>query len=375
MINLEKYRKELHKIPEIANNEIKTKAYLKQTLINLGYQPQDILETGLYVFIDNSKEETIAFRSDIDALPTLEETNLPYTSVHKGYMHACGHDGHMSMLLGLAEYLKDKKTRLQKNILLIFQPAEESVGGALRICNTKLLQHKNVKEIYGIHLYPEIEESVIATKPGPFMASANLIKIEVFGKSSHGAMPEFGIDSNLILAKLLIDLQSIQTRNVSPLERTIITFGLIQGGTVRNTISDYAQMQGSIRTFSIDTLNLIKKRIHEIAKGYALAYNCNIKVDIDSGYLPVVNDFQLFAELKEHLNDFEFFEFEKPLMIAEDFSFYQQVAKGLFYFIGTRNEKDGFTNSLHSSKFNYNIKALDTGLNTYITILKKKNIL
>lgn len=122
---LEKHRIELHKIPEIANKEYKTKEYLKQVLLQLGYTPIDILDTGLYVYIDNKKEETILFRSDIDALPTQEETNLEYTSTHEGYMHACGHDGHMSMLLTLADYLKDKKETLQKNILLLFQPAEE----------------------------------------------------------------------------------------------------------------------------------------------------------------------------------------------------------------------------------------------------------
>lgn len=372
---LEKYRKELHKIPEIANNEYKTKEYLKNTLLNLGYNPVDILDTGLYVLIDNNCSKTVAFRSDIDALPTLEDTGLSYKSTHEGFMHACGHDGHMSMLLGLAHYLQDKKELLTKNILLIFQPAEESFGGAKRICQTSLLENNNVEAIFGIHLYPEIEEGVIASKPGPFMASANLISIDVFGLSSHGAMPELGIDSNLILAKLLIDIQSIQTRNVSPLERTIITFGLIEGGTVRNTISGHASMHGSIRTFNTDTLDLIKSRINSITKGYEIAYNCTIKVDIDEGYLPVTNDIELYNEIKQDLSDFPFFEFDKPLMIAEDFSFYQQVTKGVFYYIGTRNEKDGFIHSLHSSKFNFNIKALETGLQTYITLLKKRGVI
>ena len=375
MNNLEKYRKDLHKIPEIANNEFKTKQYLKETLTTFGYTPIDILETGLYVYIDNNQEHTIAFRSDIDALPTNEETGLEYASTHEGYMHACGHDGHMSMLLGLADYLKDKQTILQKNILLIFQPAEESVGGAQRICNTNLLKEKKVEAIFGIHLYPEIKEGIIASKPGEFMASANLIQIEVFGKSSHGAMPELGVDSNLILSKLLIDLQTIQTRNVSPLERTIITFGLIEGGTVRNTISGYAKMQGSIRTFNAETLHKIQTGITKLAEGYEIMYNCKIVVDINEGYLPVYNDEELYKEFKEALKDFEFMEFEKPLMIAEDFSFYQRETKGIFYYIGTRNVRDGYVHSLHSSQFNFNVAALETGLNTYITLLKKRGVI
>lgn len=206
------------------------------------------------------------------------------------------------------------------------------------------------------------------------MASANLIQIEVFGKSSHGAMPELGVDSNLILSKILIDLQTIQTRTVSPLERTIITFGLMEGGTVRNTISGYAKMKGSIRTFNTETLNQIKTAITKLAEGYQLIYNCKIVVDINDGYLPVYNNEELYKEFKNDLKDFPFFEFEKPLMIAEDFSFYQRETKGVFYYIGTRSIKDGFTHSLHSSKFNFNIKALETGLQTYITILKKRGV-
>lgn len=207
------------------------------------------------------------------------------------------------------------------------------------------------------------------------MASANLIKIEVFGKSSHGAMPELGIDSNLILSKLLIDLQSIQTRNISPIERTLLTFGVIGGGKVRNTISEYAYMEGSLRTFHPQTTKKMIKRISEITKGYELAYNCKIKVDIDSGYLPVTNDPILFKEWKQHLKDFPIHEFDKPLMIAEDFSFYQRVAPGVFYYVGTRNKQLGFTHSLHSPKFNYTIDALEIGVKTYITLLEKKGVL
>jgi hippurate hydrolase len=375
MIDLKKYRTDLHKIPEIANKEFKTKQYLKETLTKMGYNPIDILATGLYVFIDNKNSKTIAFRSDIDALPTIEETGLSYSSTHSGYMHACGHDGHMSMLLGLADYLKDKQTLLQENVLLLFQPAEESVGGARRICETHLLQEKSVESIFGIHLYPEIEEGIIASKSGEFMASANLIQIEVFGRSSHGAMPELGVDSNLILSKIMIDLQTIQTRNVSPLERTIITFGLMEGGTVRNTISGYAKMKGSIRTFSTTTFNTIKERILKLAKGYETMYDCKVVVDIDEGYLSVHNHEELYKEFKNDLEDFTFIELEKPLMIAEDFSFYQRETKGVFYYIGTRNELDGYTHPLHSSQFNFNIKVLEIGLQTYITLLNKRGVI
>lgn len=375
MNKLKQFREDLHKIPEIGNHEFKTKEYLKNVLTNLGYHPVDILQTGLYVYIDNNNTETIAFRSDMDALQTTEENDVPYSSTHEGYMHACGHDGHMSMLLGLADYLKDKQEQLTKNILLIFQPAEESIGGAKRICETNLFNEKNVVNVYGIHLYPGLDEGVLGSKSGPFMASVSLIDIEVFGTASHGAMPEHGVDANLILSKLLIDFQSVQTRNVSPTEKTILTFGVMQGGDVRNTLSDYATMSGTLRTYDRNVFTHMKKRIETICSGYELAYGCTIKATIDEGYLSVNNDETLYNEWKEHLQDFPLHEFKTPLMIAEDFSFYQQEAPGLFYYVGTRNETDGYIHSLHSNKFNFNSTALEVGLQSYITLLQKSNIL
>ena len=372
---LKKYREELHKIPETAHQEFKTKEYLKQALIAMGYSPVDILETGLYVFIDNNKDETIAFRSDIDALPTVEETNLPFTSTHQGRMHACGHDGHMAMLLGLAKHLRTKVLTLRKNILLIFQPAEESVGGAKQIVDTGLFQKLNVVKVFGIHLYPEIPEGTIASRPNEFMAMVNEINIEVHGKSSHGAMPQLGIDSNIILAKLLIEFENIQARLISPLESTIITFGKIKGGIVRNSISEYAIMEGTIRSFSETTQNTIITSINNIAKGYEKMYNAKITVDIRPGYLPVINDPNLYQEWQRIMHKYPQYEFPKPLMIAEDFSFYQRAAQGLFYFVGTKNEQKGYVHALHSPKFNFSIKSLEIGLDTYITLLQKLGVL
>ena len=151
---LQKFREDLHQIPEIFFREFKTKAYLKKALEDMGYKPKDVLETGLYVYIKGKQSETVAFRSDIDALAIKEETNLSFKSKHEGYMHACGHDGHMSMLLGFADYLKDKKESLDKSVLLLFQPAEESIGGAKKIVDTGLFKTYNVKSIFCIHLYP-----------------------------------------------------------------------------------------------------------------------------------------------------------------------------------------------------------------------------
>jgi len=372
---LQRYREDLHQIPEISLKEFKTKEYLYNELKSLGYSPIEVLDTGLLVYIDNNHSETVAFRSDIDALPVLEENDIPFKSKHEGAMHACGHDGHMSMLLGLADYLKDKKDILKKNVLLIFQPAEESIGGAKQICDLGVLKEYKVKAIFGIHLYPELDQGIVASRPGEFMAKASEINIEIHGKTAHGAMPQNGIDSNIILAKMLLEFQNIQTRMLSPLEYSIITFGKIEGGFVRNVISDYARMEGTVRAFNSEVFNKIVDGINAIASSYEALYGCKIDINMTEGYLPVINDEILYKRLQNAVRDFEFYEFPKPLMIAEDFSFYQNEVPGVFYYIGTKNEKLGFINSLHSSKFNFDSQALMIGLETYKKVLVEMEVL
>jgi hippurate hydrolase len=366
---LKEFREALHQIPETSFTEFKTQAYLKAQLEAMGYQPNEIVKTGLYVFIDQKKDRTLAFRTDIDALPVAEETGVPFASKHPGFMHACGHDGHMSMILGLAQYLADKQDKLNTNILLIFQPAEESIGGAKQIVDTGLLSDCNVKAIFGIHLFPDMEEGVLASKSGPFMAMANEVDITVIGKGAHGAMPHRGIDANLIAAKLLIDFQTIQTRTISPLERTIITFGKMEGGQVRNQISDVATMEGTIRSFDASVQQTIIDSMNRFARQYEALYGCTITVSVKDGYLPVINDPSLYQEMKQAFGEQPYHEFKEPLMIAEDFSFYQDAVPGVFFYVGTKNETLGYTYSLHHPKFHFKTDVLQVGVDAYITLL------
>lgn len=372
---LRKFREDLHQIPETSFTEFKTQAYLKDQLIKMGYKPQEIVNTGLYVFIDNHQKETVAFRTDIDALPVTEKTGVDFKSKHEGFMHACGHDGHMSMMLGLAEYLRDKTDKLNQNVLLIFQPAEESIGGAKKIVETGLFKKLNVKYIFGIHLYPGLEEGKIGSKSGPFMAMANEVDIVIHGKGSHGAIPQDGVDSNMILAKLLLDFQTIQTRFISPLEPTIITFGRIEGGSVRNQISDTAIMEGTIRSYSKIVQDKIINSMQLFAKQYETMYECKIEVTIKDGYLPVINHPDLYIKFKEALLDFDYYEFKEPLMIAEDFSFYQDAIPGIFFYVGTKNDVKDYVYSLHHPKFNFNADVLEVGVKAYQTLLKNLGVL
>ena len=369
---LQTFREDLHKIPETSYTEFKTKAYLLKQLKAMGYEPIEILETGLLVYLDAKADKTIAFRTDIDALPVTEETGVSFVSEHPGNMHACGHDGHMSMLLGFADHLKDKQHRLRKNILLIFQPAEESIGGAKRIVDAGTFAKYNVAQVFGIHLFPELPEGTIGSRPGPFMAMANEIDVTVTGRSAHGAMPHLGVDANIILAKLLLDFQTIQTRFVSPLQPTILTFGRIEGGSVRNAISDQAVMKGTMRSFDEATQQKMSEAMRTFARQYETLYDCTINVEVKDGYLPVINDPELYQTWHQALrDDYHIHEFADPLMIAEDFSFYQRAAAGVFYYVGTRNEELGYIHSLHHPKFNFHPRVLEHGLSTYITLLEK----
>ncbi|QMS84593.1 M20 metallopeptidase family protein [Candidatus Xianfuyuplasma coldseepsis] len=372
---LQQFREDLHQIPETSFTEFKTQAYLQKALQAMGYQPQVIATTGLYVYLDQGHSTSIAFRTDIDALPVHEETGVGFASTHDGYMHACGHDGHMAMMLGVADYLQAKLDQLQKNVLLIFQPAEESIGGAKQIVDTGLLEQCHVEAIFGIHLFPEIEEGIIASKPGPFMAMANEVNVTVIGTSAHGAMPHKGVDANIILAKLLVDFETIQTRMISPLQPTIMTFGHIQGGHVRNQISDRAIMEGTIRSFDKTVQEQMVQAMNQFARHYEQLYGCTITIDVNDGYLPVINDEHLYQTWKDALYEFPLHEFKQPFMIAEDFSFYGEVVPSVFFFVGAKNDKQGFTYSLHHPKFNFNPQVLQVGLKAYQTLLKKLGVL
>ncbi len=365
-----RFRRELHKIPETGYHEVKTQEYLKRELSRMGYNPQEICTTGVYVYIDAEASETVAFRSDIDALPMTEETGCTFSSTHEGFMHACGHDGHMAMLLGFAKTLKNYDT-FKKNILLIFQPAEEGPGGAKDIVNEGLLMKYRVSSIFGIHLFPKIQEGLIASRRGAMMAQPTEINIDIIGRSGHGAMPHTSVDSILVTAKLLEAYQSIVSRSLSPLSQSVITFGKIEGGTVRNIIAEKTRIEGTIRTFSREVLDTILERIEEINEGFERSYKVKINTHIDIQYPPVINDSELFSRVEDliDLPDIE------PLMLAEDFSYYQEAVPGLFVFLGTHNEEKGFTAPLHNSRFNFDEEVLLKGVKFYTAVSKKLNLM
>ena len=367
-----KNRRALHQIPETALEEFKTKEYLKNYLISIGLEPQEIVETGLFVYIEGKdKENCIAFRSDIDALNIKEETGAEFESKHVGKMHACGHDGHMTTLLAFAKYLTTIQP-LDKSVLLIFQPAEESPGRAKDIVETGLLKKYNVKAIYGMHLFPELPEGTVASKEGPFFAQAALMTTTITGKSGHGAMPHKTIDPLMAFTKIVDGYQTIVSRNLSPFDPGVVTIGKFCGGSAQNIIADTVNFWGTIRTFKEENTEFIIERIKEIHRGVELSYRVKIDEKIDIVYPPVINDKELYKKFVDTMKDMNYVEHE-ALTISEDFAYYQKEVPGIFMLLGTRSEEKGFIHPLHSCHFNFDEKVLLKGVEAFARILESHN--
>lgn len=366
-------RRHLHTIPEIGFDLPKTQAYIKQRLREMGYTPQTIAQSGVLAKIPGKQDTAIAFRADMDALYVSEAAHHDFMSQHPKQMHACGHDGHMAMLLGLAHYLSKIPTP-QKTIVLLFQPAEEGPGGAKVIVDEGVVSTHAIESIYGFHLYPELPEHTIGMKSGPMMAQNGEFDVHVKGVSAHGAHPHDGKDAISAMVNLYSQYQDLITKMIDPLVPSVIAIGTIQGGQMRNIIAAQAGFEGTIRTFEQSTYDAIKTTMHRLATHTARAYDVAIDLEIRDFYPAVYNDETLHANAQSALQSFET-QTVRPVMLAEDFAFYQQAIPGLFMLLGTRNESRGHVHPLHSERFNFNESVLTTGVRAYLAILIHQHII
>lgn len=355
------WRRHLHTIPEIGFQEKKTSAYLYDELIKMGYDPVFVTETGIIVFLDFGCRQTLAFRSDIDALKITEQTGADFCSQHDGYMHACGHDGHMAALLALAYRLKDVKT-LKNNILLIFQPGEEISNGARSIIDTGIFEQYHVKGIFGLHMFPDLEEGKIGCRKGPLMAQSGELDVVIHGKSAHAGKYQEGIDTIVIASQLITQYQSIVSRMTSPMQPAVIHIGKIQGGTVRNIVAEKTAFHGTVRTYDEKLFNRIVAAMKGYHQGMEKAYGCQIDFSCQTFNPPVINDKGLYLQMVSLLKD-DFEELEEPVMLAEDFSHYQKVIPGVFFFIGTKCSE--YHSGLHTPTFQFHEKVLLKAVDLY----------
>lgn len=358
---LKQYRRALHQIPETEWNTKQTCAYLKHHLSTLPCSLSSPLPNALVAFFDFGQEKTIVLRSDMDALPIQEQNQLDYRSTND-CMHACGHDGHMAMLLGVADALAQKKPEdMKANVLLLFQPGEEKPGGALPLIEAGVLDPYSIQAIFGLHIYPNLESGEIYSYPGTMMAGACDLNIEAFGRSSHAALPQQGCNALQAACDLVSSTYHQEQKAFDDSTFHLLHYGVIQSGHAFNIVADHASIQGTIRYFDPFVFDAIVALIEKEKKRIEKEFHVRIDLAIDQHYPPLKNHTPLLEHLSHQV---KIHQLEKPLLIAEDFAFYGHYAPALFFLIGS-----GQTTPLHSARFNFDESLLEKGVLFYMKLL------
>ena len=290
-------RRALHRIPELDRQLPQTLTYLRRALENLNCQVFSPMEGALCAFFDFGRESAIAFRSDADALPIQERTGLDFASTHPGKMHACGHDGHMAIVLELARRLRGKK-ELPHNVLLVFQPAEETTGGARDLCATKVFERYGVEAIFGLHLWPGLPAGVIASRKEELMARSCEVKVDVYGKSAHIAKAEEGLDALAAGVKFYSRAMEMEAAMPQGVFR-LLKFGKFESGRVCNALSDRTHMEGSLRAFQDEVFFGMRQELLNIAAALEKETGCKVRVDMNDGYPAVLNPADLYDRVQQ----------------------------------------------------------------------------
>ncbi|QCR31636.1 N-acetyldiaminopimelate deacetylase [Lysinibacillus sp. SGAir0095] len=363
MDTLIQIRRELHQIPELGFQEFKTQAYLLDKISQFPQEHLNVItwKTGIVVKIDGSNpSKTIGWRSDIDGLPIVEETGLTFSSTHEGKMHACGHDCHMTIALGLVEALAVSPPT--QNVVVYFQPAEEGPGGAEPMLNWLKAERPDLlaDEIYALHIAPEYPVGTVATRPGLLFANTSELFIDLKGLGGHAAYPHKTRDMTVAAANLIVQLQTIVSRNVNPMDSAVVTIGKLTSGTVQNIIAENARLEGTIRTLNAEAMAEVKKRIEAICAGIEASFECEIHIDYGSMYYEVNNDSECAKKLLDFAEEFEgATSYECPAaMTGEDFGYFIKDIPGAMFWSGANCEY-----GLHHAKINPDEKLLSFNAN------------
>ncbi|MGD8189959.1 N-acetyldiaminopimelate deacetylase [Brevibacillus ginsengisoli] len=368
-----KIRRELHQIPEPGFQEFKTQAYLLQFIEQL---PQDRLEiktwrTGILVRVRGlNPTRTLAWRADMDGLPIVEETSYEFASTHQGYMHACGHDMHMTIGLGILSHFAQNP--VDDDLLMIFQPAEEGPGGALPMLASKEFQSWKPDAIFALHIAPEYPVGTIATKPGILFANTSELFIDLVGKGGHAAHPHKANDMVVAASHLVTQLQTIVARNLDPLDSGVVTIGKIEGGTKQNIIAERARIEGTIRTLSMPSMQRIKSRIEALVRGIEVGFECQATIDYGSNYCQVYNHHELTHDFMEWVLANEKVQLIEcsEAMTGEDFGYFLADIPGFLFWLGVDTPY-----GLHHSRIEPNEDAIEVAIRLitdYFTYIGKK---
>ena len=361
-----KIRRELHEHPELMYEEFRTSELIRRELDKLDIQYRHpIAETGVLASIGNGNGPCVALRADMDALPIHEETDVPFKSKIDGKMHACGHDCHVSMLLGAAKILKNKESEINGTIKLLFQPAEEGGAGGKLMREEGALENPEVERIFGLHVWPQMPSGQIGSREGTFLAATSSLSLTVKGVGGHAAVPQLTKDPVLTSARIITNLQSIISRELDPLESGVVSITVINGGNASNVIPSEVKVKGTLRSLTMDGLKELQKRVKEIAEGIAQTHGCEANVEyVGNDYPPTVNDSEMWKFAKnigiELLGDDNVSDLD-AVMGGEDFAYYTEKVKGCFVVLGMNNPDIDATYSVHHPMFKADEDALHIG--------------
>jgi amidohydrolase len=372
-------RRHLHSHPELSNQEEQTARYVEEQLAAIGIdQVERMADTGVVAIVEGAFEgPTLAWRADIDALPIQEINDVAYRSQNQGVMHACGHDVHTTVGLGLAEQLYAQRDQLRGRIKFIFQPAEEASPvdepvGAEKMAQAGVLENPAVDAVFAAHCMPALEVEKIGYTGGGVWAGSDLIEIVVRGKKAHGAYPHEGIDAVLVASHLVVALQSVVSRTIDARKACVVTIGSIEAGNSYNILAEDAKLTGILRALNEDVSEQAKAQIRRLAGNICEGFGAICEVKFTAGARPVVNDSRLesraVAALKERFGTDEIVSHE-PQLGAEDFAAFSRRVPGCYLFLGIRNEEEGIVNALHTPNFDVDERCLGFGVERFAAML------
>jgi len=371
-----KTRRLLHQHAELSEHEHETQRIIINALEELGIPYKVIADTGVMASIygeNNGLNRCVGLRADIDALPLDESHDRPYHALNEGVMHACGHDAHATILLGCAYVLNEMKDVFSGCVKCFFQPAEETVGGAERMVKEGCMQNPKVDAMLGLHVMPYLPVGEIEVRDGKLNAASDMVSLEVFGEAAHGAYPEKGIDAMTIVAELILGIQTILNRRVSPLDQVVISFGRIKGGAKDNIICDHVKVTGVMRTTDENTRVKVKEMLTQYVENTAASHGGRAEINFRAGYKALVNDIDINRVVRavgqNILGVKAVHEKETPSLGVEDYSFFLDDAKGAFYHLGCGNTSKGIVYPLHSKEFDIDEDVLITGVNLQINMI------